>query len=131
MVKNKSARKYLREVRGLIPGAGNQRKSILQRVRESVKELIEINPDADYDLISERLGSPKQIAVSALEEMDEGKLLRALHIKKQIVGIAAAVALAIVLLWAGVVFSAWVRFNVDMNGSSVVEIIEGEDISTK
>ncbi len=123
MVRNKSARKYLREVRGLIPGAGNQRKSILQRVRESVKELIEINPDADYGLISERLGSPKQIAVSALEEMDEGKLLRALHIRRRIVSIVTAAALAIVILWAGVVGYAYLEHKNSMNGFFTEEII--------
>lgn len=116
MVKNRAARQYVREIKATLPGAGKQRKIILNRIRATVEEFLVENPDASYEEIVSRLGSPKQIAASCLEEMDTAEVVKKLHTKKWIVCIVAAAAVAVVLMWAGVVFSALIGHNGMMNG---------------
>lgn len=126
MVRNKAARQYLREVKTLLPGAGTQKKGIVNRIGTMAAEYLAENPEADYEAIVLRLGSPNQIAASCLEEMDTAEVMKKLHTKKRIVCIVAAAALAVILLWAGVVFSALVSHHGIMNGyfqeSTVVEV---------
>lgn len=127
MVRNKDARRYLREVRALLPGAGKQKRDILNRIEAMVAEYLTENPDADYAGITSRLGAPNQIAASCLEEMDANDLVKKLHIKKRIICIAAAAALAIVMLWVGVILSAWQNYHVNIDGQFSEEIINVSD----
>lgn len=126
MVRNKEARRYLREVRRLLPGAGKQKRAILNRIGGTVGDMLEQNPDIAYEEIASRLGSPNQIAAACLEELEPADVVKMLRAKKKIVRTVAAAALAVVLLWAGVVFAAYVKFNIGMNGfivESGVEVI--------
>ena len=124
MVKNRAARRFLQEVKAMLPGAGKQKKEILNRIRVTVEEYVTENPGAAYEKIVSRLGSPNQIAASCLEEMDAAVVMKQLRIKKKVVCIVTAVALAIVVLWAGVVFSALVRHNEMMSGYFIESDIE-------
>ena len=116
MVKNRATRQYMREVKALLPGVGKQKKSILDCIHATVEGYLMENPDADYEAITARLGSPNQIAASCMEEMDTVEVMKKLHTKKRIVCIVAAAAVAVVLLWAGVVFLALIGHNGMMNG---------------
>ena len=127
MVRNKAARQYLREVKALLPGAGTQKKEIVHRIGTMVAEFLAENPEADYEAIVSRLGSPNQIAASCLEEMDTAEVMKKLHTKKRIVCIVAAAALAVVLLWAGVVAATYETHTRDMNGYFTEQIYEQDN----
>ena len=129
MVKNHAARQFLQEVKAMLPGAGKQKKAILHRIGATIEEYLVENPGAVYEEIVTRLGSPNQIAAACLEEMDIAKVMKQLRMKKKVVCIVTVTALAIVMLWAGVVFSALVGHNGMMNGyfsESVVEEIDSQ-----
>lgn len=129
MVNNRAARQYMQEVKAMLPDAGKQKKAILNRIRTTVEEYLAGNPNAVYEEIVSRLGSPNQIAASCLEEMDTAELMKQLRTKKKMVCIVTAAALVIVMLWVGVVFSALVGHNGMMNGyfsESMVEEIDAQ-----
>ena len=120
MVLNVHLLRYLWKVRGELPGNRRQKKQILSRVESSVRDFVTENPHADYAAITQRFGTPQQIAASCIEEMDAQKLTLQLRIRKTIVRIVAATALVLVLLWAGVVVTALIRHVKAMNGYLIV-----------
>lgn len=120
MVLNVHLLRYLWKVRGELPGNRRQKKQILSRVESSVQDFVIENPHADYAAITQRFGTPQQIAASCIEEMDAQELTLQLRIRKTIVRIVAATALVLVLLWAGVVVTALIRHVKAMNGYLIV-----------
>ncbi len=120
MVWNVHLLRYLWKVRGELPGNRRQKKQILSRVESSVRDFVTENPHADYAAITQRFGTPQQIAASCIEEMDAQELTLQLRIRKTIVRIVAATALVLVLLWAGVVVTALIRHVKAMNGYLIV-----------
>ena len=128
MVRNKDARRYLREVRDLLPGAGKQKRNVLNRIAGTVVTILAENSDATYDDISSRLGSPNQIAAACLEELELTDVMKLLWTKKKIICTIAVAALAVVLLWAGVVFSAYEKHIHDMNGVIVESYVNESNI---
>ena len=130
MVWNVHLLRYLWEVREELPGNRRQKKQILSRVESSVRDFATENPHADYAAITQRFGTPQQIAASCIEEMDAQELTLQLRIRKTIVRIVAATALVLVLLWAGVVVTALIRHIKDMDGYLIVgeaEVISRTD----
>ena len=130
MVLNVHLLRYLWEVREKLPGNRRQKKQILSRVESSVQDFVIENPHVDYATITQRFGTPQQIAASCIEEMDAQELTLQLRIRKTIVRIVAVTALALVLLWAGVVLTALVRHIKDMDGYLIVgeaEVISRTD----
>lgn len=89
-------------------------------MESSVRDFVTENPHADYAAITQRFGTPQQIAASYIEEMDAQELTLQLRIRKTIVRIVAATALVLVLLWAGVVVTALIRHVKAMNGYLIV-----------
>lgn len=120
MVLNVHLLRYLWKVRGELPRNRRQKKQILSRVESSVRDFVTENPHADYAAITQRFGTPQQIAASCIEEMDAQELTLQLRIRKTIVRIVAATALVLVLLWAGVVVTALIRHVKAMNGYLIV-----------
>lgn len=124
MARQYAALQYLREVRALLPDTGKQKREILNGIGTTVEEFLEENPGAAYEEIVSRLGSPKQIAASWLEEMDPADVMKKLHTKKRIITIVAAAAVAVVVLWAGVVISALEEHYLQIDGQFTEEIID-------
>lgn len=120
MVWNVHLLRYLWEVREELPGNRRQKKQILSRVESSVRDFVIENPHVDYATITQRFGTPQQIAASYMEEMSTPELTQQLRIRKTIVRIVAATALVLVLLWAGVVVTALIRHVKAMNGYLIV-----------
>lgn len=120
MVLNIHLLRYLWEVREELPGNRRQKKQILSRVESSVQDFVIENSHVDYATITQRFGTPQQIAASYIEEMSTPELTQQLRIRKTIVRIVAATALVLVLLWAGVVVTALIRHVKAMNGYLIV-----------
>ena len=124
MALNVHLMRYLWEVRGELPGSRKQRKQILSRVESSVRDFVTEHPGADYAAITQRFGTPQEIAVSYIEEMDARELTQQLRIRRKILRIVVATALALVLLWAEAVLVALIRHINNMNGYLVVGEVE-------
>ncbi len=94
---------YVRTVgQGLSCPAG-QKRLILTRLRCAVVGYLGDHPQASLAELHQRFGTPEEIALSHVEAMEGRELLKALRIRKRIVGIFAALAAAVFLLWAAIV----------------------------
>lgn len=123
---SRAVRRYLREIRGWLPCSGKMRRVILERIENTVLEYLIENPETFYEELTEQFGVPQQIAASYVEEMGTNELLRDLRIRRRIIGTIAAAAIAVVVLWAGLVAASYVDHVKDVNGYATVEIIEIE-----
>lgn len=102
-MQNRAARRYLREVRSWLPCSGKSKKKILGEISGRVREYLSQYPEAGYGEIEAQFGTPQRIAASYVDEMETPELLRQLRIRGKVVKIIGAVALAVMLLWAGTV----------------------------
>lgn len=127
-MRNRAARRYLREVRSWLPCSRKLKRGILEKIGGTISEYLAEKPGADYDKLLTRFGTPQQIAASYVDEMETGELLRDLRIRRKIVGILTAVAATVVILWLGVVSIALIGHNEQMNGHIVSTIDEVERI---
>lgn len=107
---NFQAMRYLRQVRKCLPCSGKAKKKIIGRIRDNLTECFAENPSIDYVDLTERLGTPQQIACAFVEAEGAQELLRSMQIKRRVICIAASTALAIIVIWAGVVGAAAADF---------------------
>lgn len=103
---NRPARRYLRQIRGWLPCAGSMKRKMLTEIRETLLEFLADHPDADEQTIISRFGTPQQIAASYVDEAETEELLRRLRIRRRVVSIACAAAVACVTIWAGAILFA-------------------------
>ena len=88
-----------------------------------VRDYAERNPHAGHEGLIQRFGTPEQIVESYLDDMDVKELSEQLNVRKKIVAIVGAAALAIVLLWACVVSFALVEHFGNAEGYFGEEVI--------
>lgn len=127
-MRNKAAGRYFREVKSWIPCAGKMKRDILDRIRDEVCGYLDENPEAGDAELRQRFGAPQQIAAAYVEEMDAPELLKNLRIRRRIVRIVAAAALAMVLMWAAVVTIALADRNNAVNGYFIDNVTVVSDI---
>lgn len=122
MVKhNMAMHRYLRGIQGWLPCSRRLKRRILERIQKRVREYLAGNPGASYKELTERFGTPQQIAAAYVAEMGTDELLRDLRIRRRIIGIIAASAIAVVILWAGTVTAAYLDHVNNVNGYLVVD----------
>lgn len=93
-------------------------------MESSVRDFVTENPDANYNAIVSRFGTPTQIAESNIAEMDTAELLGNLQIHRRIVAIVLAAAILLVMFRLGFRLAAYLEFYKKVNGYAVVEVIE-------
>lgn len=120
---NADVQRYLREIKADIPCTGKRKRDILNRINEIIGGYLEENTNPSYDELTARFGTPRQIVTSCLEEMDAGELIQKLKIKRKIVGIVAAAAVAVVVLWAAVVSIIYIGHKKDGDGYYTEQVI--------
>ena len=123
--------RYLGQIWWKIPGSWKQRKRILSCAAVPVRDYAERNPQAGYDGLIRRFGTPTQVAESCLADMDVKELSKHLQIRKKIVAIVGASALVAVLLWAGVVGYAYMKHLGNENGYFGEDVISVTDREEK
>ena len=107
---------YLGQVWWKIPGSWKQKKRILACMASPVRDYAERNPGGGYGAIVNRFGKPGEVVETYLADMEVEELLEHLRIRKRIVRILSASALALVLLWAVVVLNALCKYEDAMPG---------------
>ena len=114
--------RYLGQIWWKIPGNWKQKKQILSCVATPVWDYAERNSHGGYDAIVLRFGEPEKVAESYLADMEVEDLSKHLRLRNKIVAILSASALAIVLLWAGVVCVALAEAKDNVGGTLTDEI---------
>ena len=94
----KKLRHYYWEVSNLLPCNPRIKQTLMDEIKENIDQFLEEYPDADYDVIVQRFGTPQQIAASYLEEMDPQEVLNKLNTRKRIAGIVTAGVVLFVVL---------------------------------
>lgn len=123
---DKQLRKYYHGVKKWLPGSGNQKKRVVDQIRNAVSLFMAEHPEADYTAIECHFGTPQEIAASYVVEMESKELLSDLQIRKKIVGVIAVFAMAIAVLWAGFLSYAMSDHISNLSGYVVVNM---EDLS--
>ncbi len=97
---NKDIKRYLRKVKGWIPCAGKTKKQIMDQICASVQEYLKQKPEASFSDLCARFGSPQDIAAAYIDNTETAEILKNLRIRRKIVTVAVAAALAVFLYWA-------------------------------
>ena len=120
--------RYLWEIFKEIPCNWKQKKRILLQVKKTVWDYVSDHPDAAYEDILDRFGTPRQIVTAYVEDMEVPELVDKLRFSGKIVRITAITATVAVLLWLGVVSIALIRNKVSADGQIDVSVTVEERI---
>lgn len=96
----KLIRKYCREIRKWLPCSQKLKKRIISEISDNVAHYLSDAPTATYSDIEQRFGTPKQIAVTYINEMDTADLLENLRIKRKVSTAIIGTCLLLVAIWA-------------------------------
>ena len=129
MLRELHIRRYLREVSRELLGSRKQKKTLLRRVENSVREFASEQPGADYADIVKWFGPPERIAESYVAEMDTREVITGLRFGEKVFHVVAVSALLIVVLWLGVVTMAMKDHKNYADGYYTDEITVIEDRS--
>lgn len=109
-------RRYYRDIRSYLPCSRKQKRRILDEIRERVNIYLEECPEADYDQIEARFGTPQTIAAAYVDDMNTSELLTALGIRRKFVTAVIVGVLALSLIWGIAVSIAYVQAHSVWNG---------------
>ena len=120
MIQNRSAKKYLRRVRSVLPGSARMTKQIMEQIRNEVLSYFEEYPQAGYKDLLSRFGDPETIAASYVESMGTAEILKKFRIRKRILSAVAIVLALIVITWAATVAWAIQSNSIKKDGYAIV-----------
>lgn len=118
---SKAVKKYLRQVRSWLPCSHKAKKRILTDVENIVSSYLAETPNCTISQLQDKFGTPQQIAVAHIEEMDTPELLHQLRTRKRFISIVAICAISIIIIWLGVALIALINDFHSANGYFVVE----------
>jgi len=101
--KSSAMRRYVRQVRSLLPCPAKQKQMIVEDIWENAAVFLQEHPAADYSQIEAHFGTPEQLAVSYVKDMDTGKLLRELRLKKRIMTVIVSSLVIALFIWAAAI----------------------------
>lgn len=119
---NIAARRYLRQVRGLLPCSRGIKDEITAPLRKSLDAFLAEDPAADAEAIKARFGTPEAIATSCLENTDTAEVLRRLQTKRRIVAVVFIAVVLALLMWIGFFAHAELAAKQVREGYSITEI---------
>lgn len=120
---NKAARRYLRQVRRLLPCSPRERKRITEALQRSLEAYLMERPEATLPEIQARFGSPESVASMCLQESALPTTVKQLRLRRRIWLLASSIALVILLTWVG--YLIYIHYTVQaeiMNGYYVDSI---------
>ena len=120
---NQAARRYLRQVRQLLPCSRREKNELTAALRQSLSEYLSEHPEATGEAIQTRFGAPESVAAMCMETTDLPSLLKKIHIRRRILTIIVAAVIAILLTWGGFLFYVYEFVQTEaLGGSWVTEI---------
>ncbi len=121
MIHNRSAKKYLCRVRGMLPCPRKMKRHIMEQICNDVSSYLEDQPEADYNTLLYRFGKPETIAISYISSVDAPEVLKKMHTRKWILSAVAAVLAFVVLLWTAAVAYEIIQ-NESNDGNGRIEV---------
>ena len=115
-------RRYLKEVRRLLPMRGKYQRQIMTPLTESVKSYAVEHEPIRYAELLKRFGTPEEVASSCVENEDAEALVHSLQKYRHVRAIVIAAVICIVLIVSSV--SAYVAYKIKLySGGNIVETI--------
>ena len=99
MMENKAIRKYCAHISGCLVCPRREKRRILDQIRRMCLEYVAEFPGADYDALVARFGTPEQIAIAYLDEMEPATVLDGFRLHRRIVGTVVIGMAAVVMIW--------------------------------
>ena len=111
---------YCRRIGRKLPFGGQRKQDYLQSLQEDVGRYLSAHPWAKPEELAETFGSPEQIAVAFLSEMDDREIYRRISARKRVVRLVfSGLVLALLLLTAALVYMI-LRNEQDMDGHCII-----------
>lgn len=123
-ITNRSARKYLRKVRTLLPCSRKMKDEITAPLRRSMAEYLSEQQGATAAELQARFGTPEVIAASCLEDVDTTEVLRRLLLRRRVLTVVITAVILILLSWGCTVAIAYHNFSNSINGRDQDEYTE-------
>lgn len=119
-------RQYYRRIWGWLPCSWKLKKQILAEIQASVEGYLEENPQADFDQVQARFGTPQTIAAAYVEGLDADTLLQNLRVRRRFMAVIGCTCLTVLISWALYIGFATNELRNLPNAYIVVETWEGE-----
>lgn len=81
---NKEIKRYLKEIKNLLPVYGRKEKAFVMMIKTSILENYGTESTVGYDMICSEFGSPKEIVISYFAEVDDDELYKRVRFSKMI-----------------------------------------------
>lgn len=81
---NKEIKRYLKEIKNLLPVYGRKEKAFVMMIKTSILETYGTESTVGYDMICNEFGSPKEIVISYFAEVDDDELYKRVRFSKMI-----------------------------------------------
>lgn len=121
--KNAAVERYLCKIRRELPIPGKTKRNLLRQIKESIYEQTQGNTELDEDILIAKFGTPRQIIESYMDGMSTSEFTNDLRLRRKIIRIVFACALAAFLLWATVIGGIWLNHRSNDNGFYEEQII--------
>ena len=121
-IRNAVGRRYVADVRSLLPWVDKGRRRLLSDLRSDVECFLQENPQADRAALDARFGTPQQIVTGYLEMMDLDQFRRAMRLRKVILWTVGILVAFILITWLSVVVGEIIHVNTLHNGYHRVEL---------
>ena len=121
-IRNAVGRRYIADVRSLLPWVDKGRRRLLSDLRSDVECFLQENPQADRAALDARFGTPQQIVTGYLEMMDLDQFRRAMRLRKVILWTAGILVAFILITWLSVVVGEIIYVNTLHNGYGRIEL---------
>ena len=111
---------YCRRIGRKLPFGGQRKQDYLQSLQEDVGRYLSAHPWAKPEELAETFGTPEQIAVAFLSEMDDKEIYLRISARKRVVRLVfSGLVLALLLLSAALVYMI-LRNEHDMDGHFII-----------
>ena len=111
---------YCRRIGRKLPFGGQRKQDYLQSLQEDVGRYLSAHPWAKPEELAEAFGTPEQIAVAFLSEMDDKEIYLRISARKRVVRLVfSGLVLALLLLSAALVYMI-LRNEQDMDGHFII-----------
>ena len=97
MQMSKEIKKYLKEIKLLLPAFNKEEKKFLRDLMERIEDYLDENPNATMQDIENQFGTPMEIAQSYMSSLDLDVLLKRLSISRFVRRFFAIVAICMIL----------------------------------
>lgn len=126
-ITNQEIDRYIKEISNNLVCSSKTKKRFLKEFRYDVNEYIQTNRVQQFDDVIKHFGTPQKIAEEFITPENFKFIKKAINLKKVIIIFSSIVLFSFIIY---LVFS-YIDGHKSTNGSHIVEIVDGTDVSTE